>query len=322
MTQPTLDIDATGEFKRPEPEDEPQIDEGTMFQNLKKHFPQSSYALLRHVANGTGARSYRWADAIAMSIWPSRGLEIHGVEIKVSRSDWISELRAPEKADEIARYCDHWWLAVPGKKGAIVRPGELPSGWGLMRWIGAKFVIERAAPKQKPDSLDRVFLAAILRRAQEQLPTEAILLAEYKRGKTDQAQADIERHQENRVHDRERIGELQSCIQNFENASGIHLNSYDSAEAKALGLLVSEARRRGAPYFERRLRELGESARRLAEEAERQVKLVNGTSTTCQCSERSYNRGPNPNCPICEGTGLIDPDKAHELRMRALETMP
>jgi len=32
-----------------------------------------------------------------MDLWPSGGLEIHGHEVKVSRSDWLRELKEPEK---------------------------------------------------------------------------------------------------------------------------------------------------------------------------------------------------------------------------------
>jgi hypothetical protein len=47
-----------------------------------------------------------------MSLWPSRGIELHGIEIKVSRNDWLKELGDPAKADEIARFCDRWWVAA------------------------------------------------------------------------------------------------------------------------------------------------------------------------------------------------------------------
>ena len=52
-----------------------RLDESAMFRLLSGRFPSGSYALLRHVANGTGSRSYRWADAVAMGTWPSRGLD-------------------------------------------------------------------------------------------------------------------------------------------------------------------------------------------------------------------------------------------------------
>ncbi len=67
------------------------------------------YAIMWEVADATGARHSRLADAVMMSLWPSRGLELHGVEIKVSRADWRREALTPQKAEKIAAYCDRWW---------------------------------------------------------------------------------------------------------------------------------------------------------------------------------------------------------------------
>ena len=59
---------------------------------------------------------------------------LHGHEVKVSRSDWLTELRDPEKAEAFRSYCDFWWLVVSEK--SIVKVGELPIGWGLMVAVG------------------------------------------------------------------------------------------------------------------------------------------------------------------------------------------
>jgi len=123
----------------------------------------------------------RTADAVAMDLWPSQGLAIHGHEVKVSRSDWLTELRAPEKSFPVRRYCDRWWLVVGHR--SIVKPGELPDGWGLMEvaerrtstWNrerrGYDVGMERyarvitQAPKLTPEPLDRDFVAPLLRAA-------------------------------------------------------------------------------------------------------------------------------------------------------------
>lgn len=68
-------------------------------------------------------------DFLAVNCWPSRGFEVHGHEIKVSRSDWKRELKKPHKALLSMARCDFWWVAAPD---GIVQPGELPEGWGLM----------------------------------------------------------------------------------------------------------------------------------------------------------------------------------------------
>ena len=56
---------------------------------LRYRFCQPEWAFLSQVRNGTGyLRTTRTADALAMSLWPSRGLHLYGFEIKVRKSDW------------------------------------------------------------------------------------------------------------------------------------------------------------------------------------------------------------------------------------------
>ena len=46
-------------------------------------------------------------------MWPSRGLYIAGVEIKVSRADWLKERKDPGKSVSIQRFCKYWYVAAP-----------------------------------------------------------------------------------------------------------------------------------------------------------------------------------------------------------------
>lgn len=130
---------------------------------LRRRYPASSWALLFEVGDGTGAGKRRSADAIAMSLWPSRGLFIEGIEIKVSRSDWLRELKKPEKADSIANHCNAWWIATtPG-----VIKNDLPAGWGHLELddTGELQVKVAACTSTDQGAVDRSFLAAILRGA-------------------------------------------------------------------------------------------------------------------------------------------------------------
>jgi len=93
------------------------------------------YVVAEHVRNQAGFGGYngdgplRTLDAIVLDLWPSSGNAVHGIEVKVSRSDWLTELKDPEKAEAFRPYCDHFWLAVPD--ASIVRD-DLPAGWGLL----------------------------------------------------------------------------------------------------------------------------------------------------------------------------------------------
>lgn len=71
----------------------------------------------------------RTIDAIAIDLWPSTDNAIHGFEVKVSRSDWLSELKDMSKSEAFRPYLDYFWLVAPD--ASIVRD-DLPDGWGLM----------------------------------------------------------------------------------------------------------------------------------------------------------------------------------------------
>ena len=119
------------------------------------------YVVARHVRSHAGFEAKRTADFVAMDTWPSSRFAIHGHEVKVSRSDWLHELKQPEKAAEFVPYMDYWWLVV--SDAAIVREDELPDGWGLMAVRGGKLVAVRQAPRRKPLPLTETRIAAFVR---------------------------------------------------------------------------------------------------------------------------------------------------------------
>lgn len=121
------------------------------------------YVVARHVRSHAGFDARRTADFVAMDTWPSSGCPLHGHEVKVSRSDWLHELRQPEKAAEFLPYMHHWWLVV--SDAAIVREDELPDGWGLMAVRSGKLVAVRSAPKRDALPLTPSRIAALLRAA-------------------------------------------------------------------------------------------------------------------------------------------------------------
>ena len=130
---------------------------------LRRRYAAPECAVVFEVAQGTGWKANRRLDAVAMELWPSRGLALHGIEVKVSRADFRRELAAPEKAEEIALFCDYFWIAAP--KGVVPRD-ELPSAWGLLE-VDAKGGIRavKQALKTDAEAIDRGFVAALLRAA-------------------------------------------------------------------------------------------------------------------------------------------------------------
>lgn len=129
---------------------------------LSLRYQRGSHVLLFEVANATGGAHTRYADAVAFGMWPSHGHEIEGIEIKVSRADFLNEMKQPEKSQPVYQYCDRWWLAVP--KG-LVAPEELPATWGLMELVGDSMRVKKKAQKLEPIPPTINFLASLLRRA-------------------------------------------------------------------------------------------------------------------------------------------------------------
>jgi len=154
---------------------------------LHCRYPSERYALLEQVRDGPGFSATSSGDLIAVGLWPSRGCEVEGFEIKASRADWLRELAAPAKAENLYAFCDRWWLVVPSVND-VLREGELPPTWGCIEARGKeKLRASVAAPKLTPQPIDRFFLAAILKRATAEPVRRSRLADAYAAGKRDGA---------------------------------------------------------------------------------------------------------------------------------------
>jgi hypothetical protein len=183
------------------------------------------YALFEEVHNATGYRQSRSCDALAMCLWPSDGLELHGFEIKQSRSDYLNEIRDPDKADVFKKHCDRWWLVASSR--SIVK-NDLPQGWGMMWPRAGSLVVSVGAPKLEPEPMPREMLAALLRRAAEGNADKAAMKERYEAGIKQG-----EKWAEQRLgRDKEALAKLREKVAAFEDASGIQLNGYGNDGAK------------------------------------------------------------------------------------------
>jgi len=202
-----------------------------VYDALERRHSSPAWALFYEVGDRTGFATRRHADAIAMGIWPSRGLSIHGYELKSRRGDWLRELKDPEKAESISPFCDFWWiLACEGggeladEKG-IVRLSEVPETWGFLKFTGKKLIVIKDAPKRESKPLDRDFVAAILRRASEQVQrankvelTQAEHYRLIEQGKNAAAAEFRDVESENK--------QLKQDIAEFETRSGLNIRRY------------------------------------------------------------------------------------------------
>lgn len=199
----------------------------TLQSALLSRYPSPSWALFFEVHDKTGSHS-RSADAIAMGLWKSRGLDLHGFEFKSDRGDWLRELKDPEKAERISTYCDYWWL-VAGSD-TVARLEEIPKNWGFLVKKGKHLQMLKGAPQLEATPITRDFLAALLRRAHESVMcdpkvTSAIEKAreEAKSRAEDNLKHDVVCAQRERDHQK-------AAIEEFEKASGIRIKEWEAGK--------------------------------------------------------------------------------------------
>lgn len=230
---------------------------------LRTRYAPPAWAFLEQVRNRTGyGGQERYADGIAMSLWPSRGLEVHGFEIKVSRQDLLSELADVKKSMPLQKYCDRWWLAVGDK--SIIQPGELPPTWGLLVVEGDKKPRLRAvteAPKLSPEPLSPVFVASLLRNFEQNYVPVRVhnelkrdMDARVKDGINERLDAERDRYRQSLEAQQQRTRQLEELIDEFEKKTGERLSHWN------LGALVDATRIVRSAGFDRLRSQLQQTA--------------------------------------------------------------
>jgi len=118
--------------------------------------------VLEQVPNGTGMFQDRWIDVAVFEMWASKGLTRTAFEVKVSRSDFLSELQHPEK-HQWCKECFHFFYFVAPKD--TIQLEELPSGVGFLYPRGKGLSTARIATKNDAPKLDDRLLAGFMRAA-------------------------------------------------------------------------------------------------------------------------------------------------------------
>ena len=228
---------------------------------LRAKYPQDAYAVLEQVHDRAGFDHRGRGDIMVMGLWPSRGLQLEGFEIKVSRSDWVRETRQPRKAENLFGFCDRWWLLAASAD--LVQDLELPETWGLLVPKGRGLGIVKQAPKLNPSPIDRSFLAALLKRAWQRSPAAADIakqLAAAEKSGQQCAAHELERARDETARARE-------VLVDFEKASGIRISEWSHGQS------IGEAVRAvldNEPLV-RRVTRLRDQLRRLADEMDKAV---------------------------------------------------
>ena len=112
---------------------EDRLTEAMVIKALKNHWSPwhgNGWIIVPHVRCQTGYGEHRcWSDiktrkahrrftdatidALAFNAWPSKGNALHGLEIKLSRADWLRELRDPVKSEVMRKQVDKMFVVAP-----------------------------------------------------------------------------------------------------------------------------------------------------------------------------------------------------------------
>jgi hypothetical protein len=134
---------------------------------LKIRHPSPEWANFVEFRAGTGYESKGQFDFMTFHTWPSKGFRRIIYEIKVSRGDFTKELNNLEKrlpAEQLAHEC---WFATPA---GLVKPDEVPEGWGLVEQIKNGMRAKKQAKQRNPGDLSEKFYMMLARRSAEPKP--------------------------------------------------------------------------------------------------------------------------------------------------------
>lgn len=206
----------------------------TMRDALRAKYSLPHHVLLWEVRNSTGFDSSRSADALAITMYVSRGHALTGFEIKDHRSDWLAELKRPEKAEAIAQFCDFFFLVTSNK--TIAKLDEIPHPWGWLAFTGAKLTVMKKAEKLKCVALDRAMLCSLIYctmqrfRAEVQKEIEETVaqrVANHRSWEKDELDSA-----------KREVAKLSAFIEEYEQASGVKLQYRYGATAQKIGEAV------------------------------------------------------------------------------------
>ncbi len=105
---------------------------------LEHRHREPKWLTLRELPNSTGGRFDRRVDLFAIAAWPSGGFETISYEVKISRSDFLRDIKQPMKQRRGRLYSSQFYFATPP---GLIKPNEIPD------WAG---LIEINAPEPTP----------------------------------------------------------------------------------------------------------------------------------------------------------------------------
>lgn len=219
----------------------------SVYANLKARFAHPDWDLFTEVTIGG-----RRMDALAMA--RDRTYALWGFEVKEHRSDWLREVQNPLKALPLVESVDSWFVVAPAE---VVKPEELPPGWGLLVPRGESLRIVTRAAVNRRGPLSREMVHRMVWQLSEAAEGAKFSMkhheAEAKRLADELASGVAGKEAESRVEYAERraaeaeksYSELAEKVRRFSARSGVPLN-LDWQDGYEVGNAVSAVNRLAA----------------------------------------------------------------------------
>lgn len=244
---------------------------------LTGRWPASEYLSI-YEAPQSSDRQGRRLDVVVVSLWRSRGLQMDGVEIKVSMSDWKRELDEPAKADWWHQRVHRFWIAAPAEVAKKIKP-QLPVNWGLLSVTASGVRVSvTPEPNRSPVPLTWPETVGLLRATAD--CGVNVLARQYEKGVADGLERGRKEAANGTVDGQERrradlaVADLEAfraAVREFEEASGIKLDRWGRQNARLgrLVKLVNEAILQGPETIADRLAGQAEQLRSIADVTDR-----------------------------------------------------
>lgn len=155
----------------------PALTSSQVLDRLAFGYKAPEWVFLRELRLGTGygSREYDlqagelvdhgWEqrlDAFAMNCYPSKGFLRIAFEVKVSRSDFLSEIKNPDKRAAALRHSNQFYFVCPE---GLVKPEEIPVECGLIeiKTTGGRRTVVKAPVRECAQEMPLRFVASLLR---------------------------------------------------------------------------------------------------------------------------------------------------------------
>lgn len=142
---------------------------------LHEQYGEDPWVYISQLREGTGYTRRRTIDAFAVHVWPSKFRAL-AMEIKVTRSDFLRDIRDPSKRQPFVENSTGFYYVVPQ---GLIEPDEVPEGCGLMYAQRGRVIRKKIAQERELERFEPLFVASLVRRMQTPHPYRHTNLFKY-----------------------------------------------------------------------------------------------------------------------------------------------